>query len=48
MENSKIKNKNKQNASLYGEMIPSMFNWLTPDIQEIRAKHLAKTTKEKQ
>lgn len=48
MRNNEIKNKNKEKTSLYGEMIPSMFNWLTPDIQEIRAKHLAKATKEKQ
>ena len=26
-------------------MIPSMFNWLTPDIQSLRAEHLDKVTK---
>ena len=47
MLNDKTKNKNKEKTSLYGEMIPSMFNWLTPDIQRIRANHLDKATKEK-
>jgi len=27
------------------EMIPSMFNWITPDIQKHRAEHLDKATK---
>ena len=27
------------------EMIPSMFNWVTPDIQAKIADHLAKATK---
>ena len=47
MVNNKPKNKNKEKTSLYGEMIPSMFNWLTPDIQKFRAKHLENITKEK-
>lgn len=28
-----------------GEMVPSMFNWVTPDIQDKIANHLAKVTK---
>ena len=28
-----------------GEMVPSMFNWVTPDIQARIADRLAKTTK---
>lgn len=43
------KNKNKlrisDKTSRTSEMIPSMFNWLTPDIQAIRAEHLDKVTK---
>lgn len=27
------------------EMVASMFNWLTPDIQKIRAEELDKATK---
>jgi len=45
------KNKNtpisSDKTSRTPEMIPSMFNWITPDIQEIRAKHLANVTKKK-
>lgn len=43
--------KNKNNLKINDktsktpEMIPSMFNWLTPDIQSIRAEHLANATK---
>lgn len=43
--------KNKKNqqsgdkTSRTPEMIPSMFNWITPDIQSIRAEHLDKATK---
>ena len=47
MIDDKDKNKDKEKTSLYGEMIPSMFNWLTPDIQKFRAKHLENVTKEK-
>ena len=32
-------------ASKSGEMIPSMFNWITPDIQAKISNHLAKITK---
>ena len=32
-------------TSKTSEMIPSMFNWITPDIQKIRAKHLDEATK---
>ena len=43
------KNKNKpisnDKTSRTPEMIPSMFNWLTPDIQAIRAEHMDKATK---
>jgi len=43
------KNKNKKTSddktSRTPEMIPSMFNWLTPDIQSLRAEHLDKVTK---
>ena len=28
------------------EMIPSMFNWITPDFQALRAEHLDKATKD--
>lgn len=34
-----------QKTTKYNEMIPSMFNWLTPDIQKIRAEELDKATK---
>ena len=43
--------KNKNNPNVAGktsrtpEMIPSMFNWLTPDFQSLRAEHLDKATK---
>lgn len=30
-----------------GEMIPSMFNWITPDIQAQVADKLAKSTEKK-
>ena len=43
------KNKNKPRSSdktsRTPEMIPSMFNWLTPDFQSIRAEELDKATK---
>jgi hypothetical protein len=32
-------------TSKSGEMIPSMFNWVTPDIQAKISNHLAKVTK---
>lgn len=43
----KKKNKSKivGNVSNTPEMVPSMFNWLTPDIQAIKAEQLDKATK---
>lgn len=32
-------------TSKTSEMIPSLFNWITPDIQRIRAKELDEATK---
>ena len=34
-----------EDTSKYDEMIPSMFNWITPDIQSKISKHLANVTK---
>lgn len=45
MGKNKIKQKNGIKVSSTPEMIPSMFNWLTPDIQAIRAEQLDKATK---
>lgn len=42
---NKLRNGNK--ASRTPEMIPSMFNWLTPDIQSTRSKELDEATKNK-
>lgn len=32
-------------TSKTAEMIPSMFNWITPDVQRMRAKELDNATK---
>ena len=45
MGKSKNKIQNNDKTSRTPEMIPSMFNWVTPDIQAIRAEHLDKATK---
>ena len=34
-----------QKTTMYGEMVPSTFNWITPDIQEKIANRLANVTK---
>lgn len=42
------KNKSYSNkTSKSGEMVPSMFNWVTPDIQSHIANKLANVTKNK-
>lgn len=45
MKKNKNIPKNNDKTSRTPEMIPSMFNWLTPDIQSLRAEHLDKATK---
>jgi len=45
MKKNKIKTQISDKTSRTPEMIPSMFNWLTPDIQSIRAEELDKATK---
>ena len=45
MGKNKNKTRNGGNTSRTPEMIPSMFNWLTPDIQSMRAKELDNATK---
>ena len=45
MDKKKNKTRNGGNTSRTPEMIPSMFNWLTPDIQSRRAEELDKITK---
>ncbi len=45
MRKNKNKTKNGNKTSDTPEMIPSMFNWLTPNIQSIRAEHLDRATK---
>lgn len=37
-------NKNKEDATKYGEFIPSAFNWLTLDQQKKRAEELENMT----
>ena len=45
MNKKKKENLNNDKTTQSAEMIPSMFNWLTPDIQQIRAEKLSKITK---
>ncbi len=45
MNKNKMKPRSSDKTSRTPEMIPSVFNWLTPDIQAIRAEHLDKATK---
>ena len=45
MSKNKNKMRSEDKTSRTPEMIPSMFNWLTPDIQALRAEHLDKATK---
>ena len=45
MGKDKNKPKSGDKTSRTPEMIPSMFNWITPDFQAIRAEHLDKATK---
>ena len=45
MGKNKTKSKIRNKTSDTPEMVPSVFNWLTPDIQSIRAEHLDKATK---
>lgn len=45
MSKKKNKSLNVESTSNTPEMVPSMFNWLTPDIQAIKAEHLDKATK---
>ena len=45
MGKNKNRKKNGDKTSKTPEMIPSMFNWVTPDIQSIRAEHLDEVTK---
>ena len=46
MGKNKNDTKGNDKTSRTPEMIPSMFNWITPDIQSIRAEHLANVTKD--
>lgn len=45
MDKNKTKPISDDKTSRTPEMIPSMFNWLTPDIQAIRAEYMDKATK---
>lgn len=45
MKKNKNSPKETSTSQKAPEMIPSMFNWITPDIQAIRAKHLDQATK---
>lgn len=45
MKKNRADNFKSEETTKIGEMIPSMFNWITPDIQAKVANHLAKATK---
>ena len=45
MQKIKKRNFDAGKTTKTGEMVPSMFNWITPDIQQIRAKRLDEATK---
>jgi len=48
MRKNKINTRSNDKTSRTPEMIPSMFNWLTPDMQSIRAEELDRATKKEQ
>lgn len=41
-----IKDERIEDVTMYGEFIASFDQWMTPDIQRNRARHLAEVTKE--
>lgn len=45
MGKNKKGNIHSKKTTMFGETIPSSFNWVTPDIQEKIANHLANVTK---
>lgn len=45
MEKNKKGNIHSKKTTMFGETIPSSFNWVTPDIQEKIANRLANVTK---
>ena len=47
MNKKEKENLNNDKTTQSAEMIPSMFNWITPDFQRIRAKKLDEATKRK-
>ena len=45
MGKNKKESIHSKKTTMFGEMIPSTFNWITPDIQEKMANRLANITK---
>ena len=45
MGKNKKESIHSQKTTMYDEMVPSTFNWITPDIQEKIANRLANVTK---
>lgn len=45
MGKNKKESIHSKKTTMYGEMVPSTFNWITPDIQEKIANRLANVTK---
>lgn len=41
-----IKDERVEDVTMYGEFIASFDQWMTPDIQRERARHLEEVTKE--
>lgn len=48
MNKKENQNLNNDKTTQSAEMVPSMFNWITPDFQKIRAKKLAEVTEKSQ